>query len=133
MINFSKVEQSVRELKYQVATGKINQQTFEAHLMELVDIAPDGYYWMFGHQTEMWYQHDGQQWIAKDPGKLRLLIPQDKYTANPEPVEPVHPPAPPNEQTLSSAWRSINWAWLVVSLITLGLIASIIFSSSSTF
>ena len=128
MINFEKVEQSVRKLKHQVATGEIDQKTLKAHMMEMVDISADGYYWMFGHETETWYQHDGQQWIAKDPGNLRLLSPQDDDTADSDADN--NPSSPSSQHDLKSQWQSINWTWFVISLIVIGLIAWVIFSSS---
>jgi len=123
MINFDKVEQSVRKLKHQIATGEMDQQTLKTRMMEMVDIAADGYYWMFGHETETWYQHDGQQWIAKDPGNLRLLARQDDNALD-------NDAAPSSEQDLMSEWRSTNWTWFIISLIVIGLIAWVIFSSS---
>ncbi len=123
MINFSEVEQSVRELKGQIAAGKVDQQTFEARLMAMIDVASDGYYWMFGHKSEGWYRHDGRQWIPDDPGKLQKSTPSQNaedasslffFAAGPDVVE---------------KWRAINWEWFIVSLIILGLIAWIIYSS----
>ena len=128
MINFDKVERYVRKLKYQTTTGQIDQQTLKTRMMEMVDIAADGYYWMFGHESETWYQHDGQQWIPKDPGKLRLLVPQDDIVANDEDISL---PAPtPLEQDLTSDWQVINWTWFLISLVVIALIAWIVFSSS---
>ena len=128
MINFGKVEQSVRELKHQIATGEIDQETLKTRLLEMVDTAADGYYWMFGHESETWYQHDGQQWIPKDPGNLRLLSPQDDN--NPDNDEDISQLSPSSEQNLTSEWQSIDWAWFITSLIIIGLIAWIVFSSS---
>lgn len=129
MINFDKVEQSVRKLKHQVATGEIDQKTLTTRMMEMVDIAADGYYWMFGHESETWYQHDGQQWIAKNPGNLRLLSPQDDNT--PDNDVDINQSPPSREQDLMSEWQSINWTWFVISLIVIGLIAWVVFSSSA--
>ena len=132
MINFDKVEQSVKTLKQQFAAGTIDKNTFEARLLELIDFAADGYYWMFGHETERWYQHDGQEWIQKDPGNLRLLAPR----------EPENPHQATDEgagglqittfsnTTLTATWRSVEWGWLIMSLALLILIGWIVYTSS---
>ena len=148
MINFGKVEQSVRQLKNRVAAGEINQKALETQMMEMVDIAADGYYWMFGYESETWYQHDGQQWIAKDPGKLRLFTPQDDDASNEK--ESTSQPtsstsrednthsnsrvitqlASSSKQSLKSEWQSLNWGWFVISLLVIGLIAWAVFVST---
>lgn len=115
MINFSNVEQSVRALKSQVAAGEIDQQAFESHLITMIDFAPDGCYWMFGHKSERWYRYDGRQWIPDDPGKLRKLASAQNIQA---------------EQDLASLWGTVNWTWFIASLITLGLIVWIVYTSS---
>jgi len=93
----------------------------------MIDIAADGYYWMFGHETETWYQHDGQQWIAKDPGNLRLLVSQDDNAFdNDVGTGQSSSPAP----DLKSEWQSMNWVWFIISLIVIGLIAWLVFNSS---
>jgi hypothetical protein len=70
MINFAKVERAVYDLKKQLGTGQIDPTTFETRLLELIDVADDGYYWMFGHKTETWYRHDGHHWVVDNPGEL---------------------------------------------------------------
>lgn len=148
MINFGKVEQSVRQLKNRVAAGEIDQKALETQMMEMVDIAADGYYWMFGYESETWYQHDGQQWIAKDPGKLRLFTPQDDDASNKEESTDGPPSFTPQEdnapsdngvitqlassskRSLKSEWQSLNWRWFVISLLVIGLIAWAVFAST---
>jgi hypothetical protein len=134
MMNFSEVESSVLDLKKQVAAGEIDQQTFEARLLELVDVAPDGYYWMYGHKTESWYQHDGQQWIKKDPSNLRLL----DATGGEEPLQPEQTGnngqstdlTPASNHSLKSAWQSVNWVWFIASLIAIAVVSWIVYASS---
>ncbi len=123
MIDFSKVEQSVRKLKRQVTAGEIDQETFEARLVAMIDFAADGYYWMFGHDSERWYRHDGKKWIPRAPGDLRKLTP----SGNGDHDEPLLPPV---GETLVSRWRSVNWGWFIVSLVTLSLIAWAVFIST---
>ena len=42
MINFLQVEKSVEVLKNELAAGKLDEQTFESRLIELIDVAEDG-------------------------------------------------------------------------------------------
>ena len=72
MIDFVQVQNSVKELKKQLAANEIDEKTFEDRLFEMIDFAEDGYYWMFGHESEMWFRHDGQQWVPDDPS---IVIP----------------------------------------------------------
>jgi hypothetical protein len=128
MINFSKVERSVRELKSQLESGKIDQVTFEDRLLQMIDVASDGYYWMFGHESERWFRHDGQQWVPDIPAKLPP--PPEDEVVTPNSNKPTSHYFP--EQNLVSEWRSVNWGWFVTSLFVIGLIAWIAYASSLT-
>ncbi len=125
MINFLRVEQSVKELKSQIIAGEIDQLTFEDHLLGMIDYAADGCYWMFGHKTDNWYRHNGEQWVPDDPGKLRYLMPSSGSKQHPQ-----NPPISSSLPDLKAGWKAINWGWFVASLIVLGLIAAIIYNSS---
>ena len=132
MINFDKVEQSVKALKLQFTAGKLDKNAFEARLLDLVDFAADGYYWMFGHETESWYQHDGQQWVLKDPGNLRLLTPREDTTPQKiinQEKKLNHPQKTPLDDTLLTAWRTVGWSWFVLSLAILFLIGWLVYTS----
>lgn len=117
MIDFVKVEQSVKKLKDQVNNGEIDHQTFETRLVDMIDYAADGHYWMFGHKTRHWYRHDGTQWVLDDPGKLKKLTPSNGATgSNPQ-------------QSLTNLWASVNWGWFVGSLVLLLLVATLVYTS----
>lgn len=120
MINFAKVEQRVKQLKRQVAAGEITREAFEAQLMELIDAAPDGYYWMFGHETETWYRHNGEQWVPKEPGKLRMLTPREDSSRDGR---------NPGAQAPAPQAEALNWGWFAASLVVLGLIGWIVYVS----
>jgi hypothetical protein len=117
MINFLEVERSVRALKRQYAAGQLDRATFEARLMELIDSAEDGYYWMFGHQTETWYRHDGVKWVPDNPGELITTT-----SSNPDNLSETANESPPD-------WRSLDWGWFLSSLVLLGLIGWIVYTS----
>lgn len=111
MINFSQVEQSVRDLKVQWQQGQLDAPTFEAQLLQLVGIGPDGYYWMFGHQSERWFRYDGQQWIPAAPPTI------NGHAAFPPSLQPAE-------------WRTLDIGWFIASLVTLGVISGIIYFSA---
>ncbi len=119
MIDFTQVEHSVKELKRQVSRGTIDQQTFETQMMAMVNYAADGHYWMLGYKSERWYWHDGIQWLPGDPDQLRLLNPTYK-----DPLS-LYPP-----QSLTLAWREVDWGWFIAGLILFGFIAVFVYTSS---
>jgi hypothetical protein len=113
MIDFLEVEKSVEKLKRQLVKGQIDERTFERFLLDLVDVAEDGYYWMFGHESEQWYRHNGEKWIARHPGEMFVLLAD---IDSPEP-----------EETLKTKWQSVQLGWFIVSLIVLAVIGGIIY------
>ena len=115
MINFAKVEASVQNLKAQFTAGHIDDKMFEDKLLELVDIASDGHYWMFGHETETWFRHDGEQWVRDVPLQAQQF---SRSSANGKtPVE-----ADPD-------WRTISPGWFLASLVIIAAIGGIIYYS----
>lgn len=112
MINFLEVERSVRRLKRQYRRGDIDEKTLEASLLELVDKAEDGHYWMFGHESGRWYRHDGEQWIPRDPGEM--FVPLEQILS---------------QDSVKTRWQGFSTGWFIVGLIVLVIIAGIIFYS----
>ncbi len=113
MINFLEVEQSVKKLRQQLRQGEIDERTFEEALLDLIDQAEDGYYWMYGHETGRWYRHDGEKWVPRDPGELFVSL--DNVIS--------HESIQKNSQT-------VHWGWFVASLLVLILIAVAVFYSA---
>jgi hypothetical protein len=105
MIDFKQVEAQVKLLERERDTGAIDQAAFQASMIDLIDVAPDGYYWMLGHKSHKWYRHDGYRWVADSP---------DKFSPVTELVD----------------WDSIEIVWFVFSLVLLGTIGVIVFSSA---
>ena len=128
-MNFLYVEQSVRELKRQVSAGEIDQKTFKAHLLELVDVGDDGYYWMFGHNSEIWYRHDGQQWVPDSPGEFLMPLENSNHgvkTINHQSVSYLHVP----QETPEINWDSIDLGWFMAALAFLIFIGLVIYMSA---
>ena len=115
-MNFLHVEQSVRELKRQVSAGEIDQKTFKARLLELVDVGDDGYYWMFGHNSEIWYRHDGQQWVPDSPGEFLMPLERSSNhgakTVNHQSISYLHVP----QEMAEIDWADIDWGWFIAAL-----------------
>lgn len=105
MINFAGVEEQVQRLKQQAEFGEIDPETLESRLMDLVDVAPDGYYWMYGHQSGQWFRHDGDQWV------------------------PAIPPGYHPEVKID--WSMVDLGWFFVSLVAVAVVAGIIYSSAA--
>lgn len=116
MIDFVEVEKSVRALKQQVDTGKLDRSVFEAKLLDMIDVAGDGYYWMFGHVTEQWYRHDGRAWIQDNPGELLAPISEKKHGREHHPN--LSPPPP------------VDVGWFFISLVLLAVIFGIVYASA---
>jgi hypothetical protein len=69
MINFAEVEETVKVLNQTFAENKISEKALEERLLQLIDVAEDDYYWMFGHRSGRWFRHDGEEWVLDDPKK----------------------------------------------------------------
>lgn len=123
MINFSEVEKSVKELKKQLSAGEIDEQTLEGLLLDLIDVAEDGYYWMLGHESERWYRHDGEKWIPDDPGEIFVPLSEVDSAG-------VSALSSDVDQSLKAKVRSIKWGWFIISLIIMAIIATIVYSSA---
>ncbi len=121
MIDFSDVKNSVQELKKQLAADQIDEKKFESRLLELIDVAEDGYYWMYGHESESWYRHDGKKWEPADPSRLLDRRSQVKS-----------PPIQPNSATQRSDLEDfpINVGWFIISLLIIVAIGWIVYSTS---
>ena len=121
MIDFLEVQDSVKELKKQLTGGQIDEKSFEDHLLEMIDIAEDGYYWMYGHESEKWFRHDGKKWLPDDPAKVMTL----RSEANA--ASAGHSATEPNTE---SGEHPVNAGWLVTGIAIISAIGWIVYSSS---
>lgn len=127
MIDFIYVEQAVKELKQQLVSGKLDEKTFEDRLLEMIDIAEDGHYWMFGHKSEQWFRHDGEKWVPENPySRLARAARVKLYPQEPLPGS--------NDGQWShrpeTADGNPGWGWFVASLILLAVIGVIVYNST---
>ncbi len=110
MINYTEVEQSVRTLKSQFVEGQIDEKTFEDHLLDMIDVGNDGHYWMFGHESETWYRHDGETWTPAQPTDTTALEASSAAT--------------------ETTWYNLDIGWFITSLVVIGAIGAIIYSAT---
>jgi hypothetical protein len=74
---------------------------------------------MFGHKSEVWYRHDGQQWVMDSPGEVLMPLPVksgsgDKVkTVNHRAVSYL-PVAEADKPQID--WSSIDWGWFIAGL-----------------
>lgn len=119
MIDFVKVEKTVRVLKNQVKANQLDQATFEEKLLALVDIADDGYYWMFGHKTEQWYRHNGHTWVPDSPGEM-LVTPSspsnDHHSGSDDP---------------SLDWSAIEVGWFALAVTLIAVLFFVVYASAA--
>jgi hypothetical protein len=116
MIDFSEVQNSVRELKRQFETDRIDEISFEERLLEMVDLAEDGYYWMYGHKSEQWFRHDGQKWVPDDPSRIISMRSQTVAAGHDDAFKPEELP--------------VNSVWFIVSLGLITVIGVIVYISA---
>ena len=118
MIDFLEVEQSVKILKKQVDTGNIDEASFKAHLMDMIDVADDGYYWMYGPKSEQWYRHDGTKWVPDSPGELMVALPADDDFSNGV-----------TEQNTDFNWDSVDLNWFFIGVVLMGIVFALVYTA----
>lgn len=129
MIDFVYVEQAVKELKQQLASGKLDEKAFEDRLLQMIDIAEDGHYWMFGHKSEQWFRHDGEKWVPENPySRLSHLARGELYHSGPLPGSNDGQWGQSNRP--KPAAGSPGWGWFMASLILLAAIGLIVYYST---
>jgi peptide/nickel transport system substrate-binding protein len=79
-MDFKQAEKKFKQLKMQFEEGELTEAEFKAHLEELMVQDEEGTWWMIGYETELWYRHDGTEWMQTDP--------PDSPSQKPEPILP---------------------------------------------
>ena len=118
MIDFVEVEQSVKTLKKQVDIGNIDEASFKAHLMDMVDVAEDGYYWMYGPKSGQWYRHDGTKWLPDSPGELMVTIPANEDLSDNA-----------SNQSSEFSWDLVDINWFFIGVVLLGVIFALVYAA----
>ncbi len=126
MINFTEVEKSVRELKTEFRQGHLDEETFEDHLLEMIDVAGDGHYWMFGHESERWFRYDGERWVPANPDEFLDSPSADsqRLTADGSSGHDM------TTNDVEPNWLSVNLGWFLTSLVIIVAIGGIIYYSA---
>jgi formylglycine-generating enzyme required for sulfatase activity len=66
-MDFQQAERKFKELKASYEAGDLSEAEFKTQLEELMVQDEAGTWWMIGFETEMWYRHDGTEWVLADP------------------------------------------------------------------
>ena len=66
-MNFKEAEKRFKQLKTQFTTGSLSEVEFRAQLEKLMVQDGQGNWWIIGYETELWYRHDGTNWVQIDP------------------------------------------------------------------
>lgn len=129
MIDFVYVERAVKELKQQLVSGKLDEKAFEDRLLQMIDIAEDGHYWMFGHKSEKWFRHDGEKWVPENPyNRLARAGGVKVYPQGPLPGSNDGQWGQSNRPRPAAS--SPGWGWFTASLILLAVIGVIVYYST---
>lgn len=130
MIDFAKVERSVERLNQRHSVGTIDRRALRTHLIEMIDCAEDGYYWMVGYQTGLWYRHDGTQWLVDNPDRLKPTFPLPHSPSMPRDGKLPQPSlASSNHRPPPAEPDSVNWLWFFVGVILLSITAGVVYGS----
>jgi len=87
-MDFQQAEKKFKQLKAQFEAGKLTEPEFKSQLEELMVQDDGGSWWMIGYETELWYRHDGNNWIQSDPPSLSsqkstpVITPEPKIAEN---------------------------------------------------
>lgn len=65
-MDFKQAEEKFKQLKAQYISGTLSETEFKSQLEALMFQDENGNWWMIGYETELWYQHDGTDWVQID-------------------------------------------------------------------
>jgi hypothetical protein len=64
---FDRVEEETALLRHQFTSGKISQDEYHGHLLDMVIEDTEGTWWLVGTKSGAWYRYDGSTWIRATP------------------------------------------------------------------
>jgi hypothetical protein len=65
-MDFKQAEKRFKQLKAQFEARTLTETEFRAQLEELMIQDEQGSWWMIGYETELWYRHNGTNWVQTD-------------------------------------------------------------------
>ncbi|MDL1910623.1 hypothetical protein FBQ81_07995 [Chloroflexi bacterium CFX6] len=66
-MDFKQAEKRFKKLKNQFEAGKLTGTEFKTLLEKLMVQDENKNWWMIGYETELWYRHDGKNWVQTNP------------------------------------------------------------------
>jgi len=111
-MNFTEVEQAVRQLRMQLEEGTLTRAEVDQRLKELMIQDEDGDWWMIGFDSGSWYRHVEGRWVVAEP-------PRESPAAPPMPVyRPTEPEAPQTyPQEVLASGRMNPWVAFFLGLV----------------
>jgi len=86
-MDFQQAEKKFKQLKMQFEAGNLTEAEFKSQLEELMVQDEGGNWWMIGYETELWYRHDGKEWVQTDPPGTPPQEPTPEIAPEPEPTK----------------------------------------------
>src|SRR6266542_1988229 len=91
-MDFRQVENKFKRLKAQFEAGTLTEAEFKTKLEDLMIRDEQGSWWMIGYETELWYRHNGMNWVQTDSSDS----PSQKL--------------PPSPKWVAIFWITLGWA-----------------------
>ncbi len=73
---FDRVEEEVTGLRHRYHQGKLTREALQAELRKLMLLDEQGYWWMIGVESDVWYRHENGQWVRAERPRLAPAEPQ---------------------------------------------------------
>jgi hypothetical protein len=126
-MEFQQAEKRFKQLKDQFEAGALTETDFKAQLENLMVQDEGGSWWMIGYETELWYRHDGKNWIQANPTYSLPLQKKTEHKADEKPADFTKPNIIKSISTnkkLFQTWRGRSLLGGIVGLILGTMIAS---------
>lgn len=86
-MDFNQAEKKFKDLKTKFEAGALSENEFKTQLEELMVQDEGGSWWMIGYETDLWYRHDGTNWIQADPPGIPSQKPKPGVSTKSEVTE----------------------------------------------
>jgi len=70
---FEETARRFADLKARFRAGQLDSASYEAALHELM-VEHEGTFWTLGAEMEVWYRHDGAQWVQATPPTVAMEL-----------------------------------------------------------
>ncbi len=67
---FDRVEEEVTGLRHRYRRGTLSRDALQAELRKLMLLDEQGYWWMIGVESDVWYRYENGQWVSAERPRL---------------------------------------------------------------